>query len=365
MVIDSDSVEVVAKDIGGNAWVAKAQVHAGGRGKGGGVKISTSIDDLVAATNQMLGNTLITPQTHGRGLPINSVLIEETLDIERELYLGALVDRDQEKIVYMASSAGGMDIEQVAAETPEKIVTVHADPAAGLQAYQCRQLAFGLGLEGKQISALTKIVTGLHRLFTHNDLSLVEINPLIITADGELVALDAKINIDDNALYRHPKLKDLHDPSQEDAAELEASKHELNYITLDGNIGCMVNGAGLAMATMDLIKLQGGEPANFLDVGGGTTAERVAVAFKLILSDSKVKAILVNIFGGIVRCDLIAEGIISAIQEVGVDIPVVVRLEGTNAPQGMALLKSSGLNIDVEDTLTGAAKKAVEKGAQA
>ncbi|HIJ33610.1 MAG TPA: ADP-forming succinate--CoA ligase subunit beta, partial [Gammaproteobacteria bacterium] len=263
------------------------------------------------------------------------------------------------QIVYMASAAGGMDIEQVAAESPEKILTVHAHPAAGLQPYQCRQLAFGLGLEGKQIGMLTNILKGLHALFTHNDFSLVEINPLIVTGSGKLLALDAKINIDDNALYRHPKLQEMHDPSQEDAAELEASQHDLNYITLDGNIGCMVNGAGLAMATMDLIKLHGGDPANFLDVGGGTTAERVAAAFKLILSDSKVKAILVNIFGGIVRCDLIAEGIMSAVKEVGIEIPVIVRLEGTNAAEGMEMLKNSGLNIDVEDTLTSAAKKAV------
>ncbi|MBC8519296.1 MAG: ADP-forming succinate--CoA ligase subunit beta [Gammaproteobacteria bacterium] len=352
-------VAQAANDIGGEAWVAKAQVHAGGRGKAGGVKIAKSIDELSTFSDEMLGSTLTTPQTHGRGLPIQKVLIEQTLDISRELYLGALVDRDREQIVYMVSAAGGMDIEQVAAETPEKILTVHAHSAAGLQPYQCRQLAFGLELEGKQIGMLTKIVSGLHRLFTHNDFSLVEINPLIVTGDGDLLALDAKINLDDNALYRHPKLQELHDPSQEDRTELEASKHDLNYITLDGNIGCMVNGAGLAMATMDLIKLHGGDPANFLDVGGGTTAERVAAAFKLILSDAKVEAILVNIFGGIVRCDLIAEGIISAVKEVGIEIPVIVRLEGTNAPQGMDLLKNSGLNIDVEETLTGAAKKAV------
>ncbi len=354
-----NEVEQAATEINGEAWVAKAQVHAGGRGKAGGVKIAHSREELLDVVNTMLGDTLTTHQTHGRGLPINKVLIEETLDISRELYLGALVDRDREQIVYMASAAGGMDIEQVAAETPEKILTVHAHSAAGLQPYQCRQIAFGLGLEGKQIGALTRILTGLHLLFIHNDLSLVEINPLIVTGEGDLLALDAKINLDDNALYRHPALQELHDPSQEDEAELEAGKHDLNYITLDGNIGCMVNGAGLAMATMDLIKLHGGDPANFLDVGGGTTAERVAAAFKLILSDSKVKAILVNIFGGIVRCDLIAEGIISAVKEVGIEIPVIVRLEGTNAAAGMELLKQSGLNIDVEETLTGAAMKAV------
>ncbi len=355
----ASEVSAAASEIDSKGWVAKAQVHAGGRGKAGGVKIASNGDELTDIIQQMLGGTLNTHQTHGRELPIHRVLIEQTLDIQRELYLSALVDRDQEQIVYMASSAGGMDIEQVAATSPEKILTVHAHPATGLQPYQCRQLAFGLGLEGKQIGMLTRILSGLHRLFTHNDLSLVEINPLIVTNSGELLALDAKINIDDNALYRHPKLQELHDPTQEDATELEASKHDLNYITLDGNIGCMVNGAGLAMATMDLIKLHGGDPANFLDVGGGTTAERVAEAFKLILSDNKVKAILVNIFGGIVRCDLIAEGIMTAIQEVGVTIPVIVRLEGTNAAQGMEMLKNSDLNVIVEDTLTGAAQKAV------
>ena len=358
-VEQTSEVANAASEIDSDGWVAKAQVHAGGRGKAGGVKITKDGDELATIVEEMLGGTLTTHQTHGRGLPIHKVLIEQTLDIKRELYLGALVDRDREQIVYMASAAGGMDIEQVAADTPEKILTVHAHPAAGLQPYQCRQLAFGLGLEGKQIGMLTKILKGLHALFIHNDFSLAEINPLIVTGSGELLALDAKINIDDNALYRHPKLLEMHDPSQEDAAELEASQHELNYITLDGNIGCMVNGAGLAMATMDLIKLHGGDPANFLDVGGGTTAARVAAAFKLILSDGKVRAILVNIFGGIVRCDLIAEGIIAAIKEVGVGIPVIVRLEGTNAAEGMEMLKNSGLSIDVEETLTGAAKKAV------
>ena len=356
-------VASAARDIDSDGWVAKAQVHAGGRGKAGGVKIAKTGEELEAIVGEMLGGSLSTHQTHGRALPIHQVLIEQTLDIKSELYLGALVDRDKEQIVYMASAAGGMDIEQVAAESPEKILTVHAHPAAGLQPYQCRQLAFGLGLEGKQIGMLTKILKGLHALFTHNDFSLVEINPLIVTGSGELLALDAKINIDDNALYRHPKLQEMHDPTQEDAAELEASKHELNYITLDGNIGCMVNGAGLAMATMDLIKLHGGDPANFLDVGGGTTAERVAAAFKLILSDDKVRAILVNIFGGIVRCDLIAEGIMTAIKEVGVSIPVIVRLEGTNAAEGMKMLKESNLNVIVEDTLTGAAQKAVASAA--
>ncbi len=359
VVTQSSEVAAAVSEIDSHGWVVKAQVHAGGRGKAGGVKLVRESDELNDAVESMLGATLTTHQTHGRPLPIHQVLIEETLDIERELYLGALVDRDRERIVYMASAAGGMDIEQVAAETPEKIFTVHAHPAAGLQGYQCRQLAFALGLEGDQVGQLTRILLGLHRLFIHNDLSLVEINPLIITTDGRLLALDAKINIDDNALYRHPQLQQLHDPSQEEPRELEAGRHDLNYITLDGNIGCMVNGAGLAMATMDLIKLQGGEPANFLDVGGGTTAERVAAAFKLILSDDKVEAILVNIFGGIVRCDLIAEGIMAAIEEVGVTIPVIVRLEGTNAAQGMKMLEESALDITVEESLTGAAQRAV------
>ena len=348
-----------AQNLGGDAWVVKAQVHAGGRGKAGGVKLVSSHDELQGIAESLLGRGMATHQTHGRELPINRLLVEQTLEIERELYLGALVDRGTESIVFMASSAGGMDIEEVAATTPEKILTVYANATTGLQAYQCREVAFGLELEGKQVNALTKIMLGLYNLFKEKDLSLVEINPLIVTGSGELLALDAKINIDDNALYRRPKLLEMRDPSQEDAKENEAAKHDLNYITLDGNIGCMVNGAGLAMATMDLIKLQGGDPANFLDVGGGTTAERVAAAFKLILSDEKVEAILVNIFGGIVRCDLIAEGIITAVKEVGVSIPVIARLEGTNAAQGLEMLDSSGLNIATANDLTEAARQAV------
>ena len=351
--------EAAAANVGGAAWVVKAQVHAGGRGKAGGVKLVRDMDELKAEADRMLGGTLSTYQTHGRELPINQVLIEQTLDIKSELYLSALVDRGSERIVFMASSEGGMDIEEVADNTPEKIVTVYAHPAAGLQPYQCRQAAFGMGLQGKEVGALTKIMKGLYKLFMEKDLSLVEINPLILTGEGDLLALDGKINIDDNALYRRPDLNEMRDTTQEDAAEVEAAQHDLNYITLDGNIGCMVNGAGLAMATMDLIKLHGGDPANFLDVGGGTTAERVAAAFKLILSDSKVEAILVNIFGGIVRCDLIAEGIIAAVKEVGVSIPVVVRLEGTNAAQGRELLEQSGLNLISAEGLTDAAEKAV------
>ena len=359
MVESPQEAVEAAQNLGGDAWVVKAQVHAGGRGKAGGVKLVKDKDSLREAADGMLGSGMATHQTHGRELPINRLLVEQTLDIARELYLGALIDRETESVVFMASSAGGMDIEEVAANTPEKILTVHADPTAGLQGHQCREIAFGLGLEGKQIGAMTRVMMGLYRLFRDKDLSLVEINPLIVTGAGEILALDAKVNVDDNALYRRPDLNDMRDTSQEDAKENEAAQHDLNYITLDGNIGCMVNGAGLAMATMDLVKLHGGEPANFLDVGGGTTAERVAAAFKLILSDDKVEAILVNIFGGIVRCDLIAEGVIAAVKEVGISIPVIVRLEGTNAAEGRAMLAESGLNITPAEGLTEAAQKAV------
>jgi len=345
--------------LGGERWVAKAQVHSGGRGKAGGVKLVEGAAALEQAVDALLGTTLTTYQTGGRGLPVNQVLVEQAGSIARELYLGALVDRARERVVFMASSAGGMEIEQVAAETPEKIVTVHADPAAGLQPYQCRRVAFALGLEGKQVGALSKIMLGLFRMLTENDVGLLEINPLVVDGEGGLVALDAKINLDSNALYRHPALAELHDPTQEDEKEFKAQQHGLNYITLDGDIACMVNGAGLAMATMDIIKLHGGAPANFLDVGGGTTAAKVAEAFKLILSDDKVRAILVNIFGGIVRCDLIAEGIIQALTEVEVNVPVVVRLEGTNAEQGRAMLADCDLAVITAEGLTDAAQKAV------
>jgi len=348
-----------ASELGGSAWVVKAQVHAGGRGKAGGVKLVTSLDEVENAAKAMLGQTLVTPQTGSEGLPIHQVIVEETSDIAQELYLGALIDRAEKKIVFMASASGGMNIEEVAATTPEKILSVHVDPAAGLQGYQCRQLGFGLGFDGSQIKMLSHIMFGLFRLFSELDVSLVEINPLIIKKDGSLMALDAKINIDDNALYRHPNLQGMRDASQEDEKEYKAAQFDLNYITLEGNIGCMVNGAGLAMATMDLVKLQGGSPANFLDVGGGATKERVREAFLLILSDDKVKAILVNIFGGIVRCDLIAEGIIAAVQEVHMRIPVVVRLEGTNVVQGRQLLADSGLDIIAAENLTQAAEKVV------
>ncbi|NOY61968.1 MAG: ADP-forming succinate--CoA ligase subunit beta [Gammaproteobacteria bacterium] len=353
-----------ARKLGGDAWVIKAQVHAGGRGKAGGVKIVSGGQELAAEARRLLGSRLVTKQTDADGLPINTLLVEPTLDIKRELYLSMLVDRAQERVVIVASAAGGMDIEEVAASTPDKIVTLAIDPAAGLQGYQCRQLAFSLALERAQFTSFSQLLQNLYRLYEEQDASLVEINPLVVNGEGKLVALDAKVVIDDNALYRHDDLAAWRDTSQEDEAECKAQQFDLNYITLGGDIACMVNGAGLAMATMDLIKLNGGEPANFLDVGGGTTAERVAEAFKLILSDSKVKSILVNIFGGIVRCNLIAEGIISAVKEVGIELPVVVRLEGTNAEQGRALLQKSGLNIVALDSFPDAAKAAVEMAAE-
>jgi len=347
-----------ATKLGGTEWMIKAQVHAGGRGKAGGVIKAASLTELENAAGRLLGSRLVTLQSGPQGQPINQVLIEKPSQITSEYYLGMLVDRGTSRVVFMASTAGGMNIEDVARETPEKILTVAVHPAAGLQGYQCRQLAFGLGLE-KQLKSLMIIMQGMYRLFLENDLSLVEINPLVLTSDEQLLALDAKINIDDSGLFRHPALQALRDPSQEDDKENRAHQHGLNYVSLDGNIGCMVNGAGLAMATMDLIQLHGGNPANFLDVGGGTTAEKVAEAFKLIVSDPKVKAILVNIFGGIVRCDLIAEGIIQAVRETGLNLPVVVRLEGTNVKQGKALLQDSGLDIVAADGLSDAATKVV------
>ena len=350
------------------SWVVKAQVHAGGRGKGGGVKLVSNAVELEAATRELLGGQLVTHQTGPKGLPIEKLLVESPCDIAKELYLGALVDRGRNQLVFMASSMGGMDIEAVAASDPDKILQVAVDPVSGLQPYQCRQIGFGLGLDGAQIKELTHIMLGLYRLFMEKDLSLVEINPLVITSEGNLLALDAKINLDDNALFRHKDLEELRDPTQEDPTEHKAQQFDLNYVTLDGNIGCMVNGAGLAMATMDIIKLHGGDPANFLDVGGGTTAERVAEALKLIVADEKVQAILVNIFGGIVRCDLIAEGILQAICEIDLHIPVVVRLEGTNAEAGRELLNnaaiaSTGLSIITASDLDDAAAKVVKAAA--
>ena len=359
-VLDSPALAAaVAGELGGDAWVVKAQVHAGGRGKGGGVRRVGSTEELEQVAGELLGSRLVTRQTGPQGLPVNSVLVEETVALAREFYLGMLVDRARERIAIMVSASGGMDIEAVAANDPEAIHTELVAPAAGLQPFQCRNLAFALGLQGGQVAAFTRLLGGAWRLLNAVDASLLEINPLALTGDGDLLALDAKLDIDDNALFRQESLAALHDPDQEDAREQAARSHGLNYITLDGNIACMVNGAGLAMATMDLIKLHGGMPANFLDVGGTATAQRVAEAFKLILSDDHVRAILVNIFGGIVRCDLIAEGILQAIGEVHVDIPVVVRLEGTNARQGRAMIEASGLNVLTAADLTGAAKQVV------
>ncbi|MCG5513464.1 ADP-forming succinate--CoA ligase subunit beta [Ectothiorhodospira shaposhnikovii] len=360
-----DDLDDAMNTLGGDAWVVKAQVHAGGRGKAGGVRLVRGRDALKAAAEDLLGTTLVTHQTGPAGLPVNTLLIESLTDIRRELYLGLLVDRATRRVAIMASAAGGMDIEEVAASTPEKLLTLFVDPVAGIMPYQGRRVAFALGLEGRQVNEFVALLTRLYTLFIEADASLIEINPLVVTGEGGLVALDGKINLDDNALYRHPALAALRDASQEDAREARAREHELNYVRLDGNIGCMVNGAGLAMATMDLIKLHGGEPANFLDVGGGTTAARVTEAFKLILSDDSVKAVFVNIFGGIVRCDLIAEGIIAAVKEVHVGVPVVVRLEGTNVEQGRALLAQSDLNIIAAESLTDGALKVVKAAAKA
>ncbi len=358
-----DEAVAAAERLGGDTWVVKAQVHAGGRGKAGGVKLVNSIDEVRVETERMLGMKIETYQTGGVALPVNEVMIAEATDIKHELYLSALVDRTHKAVVFMGSAAGGVDIEQVAEDTPEKIIRVVVDNNAGLMPYQARQIGFGMGLDGKQVRQLTKIMDGIYRLFMDKDLSIVEVNPLIIDGEGDLLALDAKINADDNALFRHGDLAAMRDESQEDPTELAASKHDLNYVTLDGNIACMVNGAGLAMATMDVIKLAGGEPANFLDVGGGTNAERVAEAFKLITSSQSVKSILVNIFGGIVRCDLIAEGIIAAVREVDLGVPVVVRLEGTNVEKGRKMLEESDFDIIPAEDLNDGARKAVEAAA--
>jgi succinyl-CoA synthetase beta subunit len=354
-----EEAAAAARELGGNVWVVKAQVHAGGRGKSGGVKLCRSPEDVRAAAVGMLGSRLVTRQTGEAGLPVNLVYVESGSAIARELYLSLLLNRDRSRIAFIASEAGGMDIEEVAAKQPGRILRADIDPAAGLQGYQCRELAFGLGLKGGQVAQFENIARALCRLYLEKDLSLVEINPLIVTADGRLAALDAKINVEANALFRQPALAALRDESQEDPMELEASRHDLSYVSLDGNIACMVNGAGLAMATMDLIKLHGGAPANFLDVGGTATAERVTEAFRLILSNRKVRAILVNIFGGIVRCDIIARGIVQAVQDVGVKLPVIVRLEGTNADIARGLLAESGLAITAAEDLTDAATKAI------
>ena len=354
------AAKAAAGRVPGSRWVVKAQVHAGGRGKAGGVKLVDSPDAVAEAAEAMLGTRLVTYQTAADGQPVNSVLVEEVSQIARELYLGAVVDRASQRVVFMASTEGGVEIEKVAAETPEKILTTEVDPIVGLQPYQCRQIAFGLGLTGDQIKQFTTLMTGLARMFVECDLALLEVNPLVVTGDGRLVCLDGKINIDDNALYRLPRLSAMRDASQEDEKENRAREHDISYVALDGNIGCMVNGAGLAMATMDIIKLHGGNPANFLDVGGTATAARVTEAFKIILADQNVKGVLVNIFGGIVRCDLIADGIIAAVKEVGVKVPVVVRLAGNNAELGSRKLTDSGLNIIPADGLTDAAQKVVK-----
>ncbi|MCW8408670.1 ADP-forming succinate--CoA ligase subunit beta [Legionella sp. PATHC035] len=353
-----DAIQV-ASQLSTDRWVVKAQVHAGGRGKAGGVKLVSNKDELATAVKALLGTRLVTYQTDAHGQPVNTVLIEETCDIGRELYLGAVVDRATRRVVFMASTEGGVEIEKVAEETPEKIFKVIVDPLVGVMPFQCRDVGFKLGLQDEQIKQFTHLMMGLGKMFVDCDLSLLEINPLVVTKQGQLICLDGKINIDGNALYRQPKLKSMRDTTQEDERENRASDWELNYIPLDGTIGCMVNGAGLAMATMDVIKLHGGEPANFLDVGGGATKERVSEALKIIVSDEKVKGILVNIFGGIVRCDLIADGILAAVKEVDVKIPVVVRLEGNNAQLGADILNKSDLNVIAATSLTDAAKKIV------
>ncbi|PID49350.1 MAG: ADP-forming succinate--CoA ligase subunit beta [Proteobacteria bacterium] len=356
----AQEAEAAASSLSTAKVVVKAQVHAGGRGKAGGVKLFDNPKAAAEFAAELLGTQLVTYQTDANGQPINTVLVEETCNIARELYLGAVVDRGSQRIVIMASTEGGMEIEKVAHETPEKILKTAINPVSGVMPYQARELAFGLGLEGKQIKQFTDLLINFGKMFKEKDLSLVEVNPLVVTAEGDLLCLDGKVNVDGNALYRQAALLAMRDKSQEDAREIEASEWDLNYVSLDGNIGCMVNGAGLAMATMDIIKLSGGQPANFLDVGGGATAERVAAAFKIILSDKNVQGILVNIFGGIVRCDLIAEGIIQAVQQVNVAVPVVVRLEGNNAAKGAELLNNSGLSVIAANDLGDAARKIVE-----
>ena len=359
--VDTPEEAMAAADkIGGDMWVVKAQVHAGGRGKAGGVKLVKTKTEIEAFAKQWLGKRLVTYQTDETGQPVSKILVETCTDIADELYLGAVVDRSSRRIVFMASTEGGVEIEKVAEESPEKILRTTIDPLTGAQPYQGRELAFKLGLSGEQIKQFVKIFMGLAQLFVDKDLALIEINPLVITEQGDLHCLDAKLGVDSNALYRQPALREMHDTTQEDEREVHAAKWELNYVALDGNIGCMVNGAGLAMGTMDIVALHGGFPANFLDVGGGATKERVSEAFKIILSDDKVKAVLINIFGGIVRCDLIAEGVIGAVEEIGVQVPVVVRLEGNNAELGRQVLADSGLNIIAATSLTDAAQQAVK-----
>ena len=355
----TDEVLAAAKQIGGDMWVVKAQVHAGGRGKAGGVKLVKTEAEIREFCDRLIGTRLVTYQTDAHGQPVSKILVESCTDIANELYFGAVVDRSTRRIVFMASTEGGVEIEKVAEETPEKILKAAIDPLVGPQPYQARQMGFKLGLNATQLKQFTQIFMGLAKLFDEKDVALIEVNPLVITDEGNLHCLDAKVVVDSNAMYRHPELGAMHDPSQEDEREAQAAKWELNYVALDGNIGCMVNGAGLAMGTMDTVKLHGGSPANFLDVGGGATKERVAEAFKIILSDANVKAVFVNIFGGIVRCDMIAEGIIGAVEEVGVEVPVVVRLEGNSADKGAEILSQSDLNIIAGESLTDAAQKVV------
>ncbi len=350
----------IARRLGGGVVVVKAQIHAGGRGKGGGVKLAKSPDEAERLAAQMVGMTLVTHQTGPEGRVVGRVLIEEGLQMTRELYLSLLIDRQSGKPVMMASAAGGMDIEEVAASTPEKIVRIYIEPGVGLVPFEARQLGFAIGLDGAQVNKFVKLATALYEAFLSTDASLVEINPLVTTAAGDILALDAKMNFDDNALYRHPDIRDLRDLGEEDPLEIEASKSSLNYIHLDGNIGCMVNGAGLAMATMDIIKLAGGEPANFLDVGGGASAEQIRSAFKILMSDKNVKAVLINIFGGILRCDVLAQGVIAAVRELGVPVPIVIRMEGTNVETGKRLLNESGMNFTTADSMDEAAKKVVQ-----
>jgi succinyl-CoA synthetase beta subunit len=354
-----EEAEGAARELGGPLWVVKAQIHAGGRGKGGGIKLARSVEEVRQQANQMLGMTLVTPQTGPEGRQVRRVYVEDGCEIARELYLGVIIDRATSRVTLMASTEGGVEIEEVARHTPEKIITVAIDPATGFQPYHGRKIAFALGLEGKQVGKAVAFMKGIYQAFAELDASLVEINPLVITAGGDLVALDAKMNFDSNALFRQPKVTQLRDLDEEDPQEVEASRHELNYIKLDGNIGCMVNGAGLAMATMDIIKLVGGAPANFLDVGGGATKERVTAAFKLLLADPKVEGVLVNIFGGIMRCDVIAEGVVAAAREVNINVPLVVRLEGTNVDLGKQILQRSGLPITAAADLADAAEKVV------
>ena len=355
----ADEAVKVAEELGGPVWVVKSQIHAGGRGKAGGVKLAKSIEEVKKFSSEMIGSNLVTHQTGPEGKEVTRVYVEEGCDIKRELYLGILVDRTSSRITIMASTEGGMDIEEVAANSPEKILKLSVDPVTGLQAHHSRRIGYGLGLEGGQVKSCILFLDGMYRAFTELDAYVVEINPLVVTGEGDVVALDAKMNFDDNALFRHENIAELRDETEEDPTELEATKYDLNYVKLDGNIGCMVNGAGLAMATMDIIKYYGGEPANFLDVGGGATRDRVTAAFKLILSDPNVEALLVNIFGGIMRCDVIAEGVVAAAREVSLSVPLCVRLAGTNVELGKRILEESGLPIIAADDLADAAEKAV------